>query len=83
MTCASQQDMGNNKLFYAVSGAPQHDRQPHPETARRVPAILAALERTGVTSPAHADKVLQHHILNIAIASSICWRLADNCCLCS
>ena len=47
----------SSKLVYAVSGAPQHDRQPHPETARRVPAILAALERTGVTSSAHADKV--------------------------
>lgn len=47
----------NSKLVYAVSGAPQHDRQPHPETAKRVPAILAALERTGVTSSAHADKV--------------------------
>lgn len=57
MTCASQQDQGGNKLFYAVSGAPQHDRQPHPETAKRVPAILAALERTGVTAPALADKV--------------------------
>ncbi len=47
----------SSKLVYAVSGAPQHDRQPHPETAKRVPAILAALERTGVTSSAHGDKV--------------------------
>ena len=62
MTCASQQDVGSSKLFYAVSGAPQHDRQPHPETAKRVPAILAALDRVGVTAPAHADKVrrLEH-----------------------
>ena len=52
-----QQEAVNSKLVYAVSGAPQHDRQPHPETAKRVPAILAALERTGVTSSAHGDKV--------------------------
>ncbi len=54
---ALQQEAVSSKLVYAVSGAPQHDRQPHPETAKRVPAILAALERTGVTSSAHADKV--------------------------
>lgn len=77
MTCASQQDMGSNKLFYAVSGAPQHDRQPHPETAKRVPAILAALERTGVTSPAHAGKVLMHHIFHFAIISGIFGRHSE------
>lgn len=45
------------KLIYAVSGAPQHDRQPHPETAKRIPAILSALENAGVTSQQHVDKV--------------------------
>lgn len=59
--------MGSSKLFYAVSGAPQHDRQPHPETAKRVPAILAALERAGVTSPAHAGKVLTHHMSHVTL----------------
>ena len=70
--------MGSNKLFYAVSGAPQHDRQPHPETAKRVPAILAALERTGVASPAHAGKVLMHHIFHGAIANGSYRRQARN-----
>lgn len=57
---ADPQDLGNSKLFYVVAGAPQHDRQPHPETAKRVPAIMAALERTGVTSSVHGDKVQQY-----------------------
>ena len=52
----------SSKLVYIVSGAPQHDRQPHPETAKRVPAILAALELTGVMSSAHADKVDDRHL---------------------
>lgn len=81
MTYASQQDTRSNKLFYAVSGAPQHDRQPHPETAKRVPAILAALERTGVTSSAHAEKVLVHHTSHID--QETCRCQAEPLCLCS
>lgn len=60
----AQQEGVTSKLLYMVSGAPQHDRQPHPETAKRVPAILAALERTGVMSSAHADKARNGYALD-------------------
>ena len=83
MTCASHQDIGSSKLFYAVSGAPQHDRQPHPETAKRVTAILAALERTGVTASAHADKVLIHEVACSYHKVAFCRGLAEDCCPCS
>lgn len=56
ITTAAEQPKAPCKLFYAVSGAPQHDRQPHPETAKRIPAVLSALEHAGVTSQQHADK---------------------------
>lgn len=57
ITTAAEQPKAPYKLIYSVSGAPQHDRQPHPETAKRIPAILAALDNAGVTSQQHADKV--------------------------
>ena len=47
------------KLLFTVAGAPQHDLQPHPETAKRIPAILKALRDAGVTPEQRGPQVNQ------------------------
>ena len=56
------------KLLFTVSGAPQHDLQPHPETAKRIPAILKALRDAGVTPEQRGPQVNQQLQCLFAVA---------------
>ena len=49
---AAEDGASTRPLLYAVSGAPGHDREGHPECAARVPAIEGALARAGLTDAA-------------------------------
>ncbi|KAK9828772.1 hypothetical protein WJX72_002008 [[Myrmecia] bisecta] len=59
MSPAEQDKLGAARVVYIVSGAPEHDRKGHPETAARVPAILDELKAAGVTAERQGGKLLQ------------------------
>ena len=45
------------RLVYAIAPAAQHDHYGHPECAARVPAILSALDKAGLTDTALPQQV--------------------------
>ncbi|PRW56020.1 histone deacetylase 14 isoform X1 [Chlorella sorokiniana] len=47
------------RLLYATSGAPAHTYPGHPECAERVPAILTALETSGLTPYERPEELVQ------------------------
>ncbi len=47
------------QLAYSVAASPGHDLSGHYECARRIPAILEALQQNGLTADTQPQKVRQ------------------------
>lgn len=55
-----QRDMSQVQLAYSVAASPGHDLDGHYECARRIPAILEALQEANLTADAQPEKVVSN-----------------------
>ncbi|KAE8706861.1 Histone deacetylase 14 [Hibiscus syriacus] len=70
-TLPSLKQLSDARVIYAAAPALGHNKEAHPESSARVPAIVTALEQMELTSKFRGSDVLELQIFNLASVDDV------------